>query len=202
MGVLEHDAATLIQRTLRDSAAVKQQIVDSPAIIETIVRAADAMARAIFDGKKLLFFGNGGSAADAQHLTAEFTGRFMAQGRKPLAAVALTANTSSLTAIGNDFTFDEVFSREVQALGNPGDVAIGISTSGNSPNVLKALEAAKANRLTTIGLTGRDGGRMKALVDIAVIVPSKDTQRIQESHIAIGHAWCELVEHAYLARAR
>ena len=181
---------------------VKEQICTTPAVIDAVVRSADAMVRALLAGNKLLFFGNGGSAADAQHLTAEFTGRFLAKGRKPLPAVALTANTSALTAIGNDFAFDQVFEREVQALGRAGDVAIGISTSGNSPNVLKALAAAKAARLVTIGLTGRDGGAMKSSVDIAVVVPSDDTQRIQESHITIGHIWCELVENAYLAHAR
>ena len=192
-------AVAQVQQTLRASAAVKERICNAPEVLAAVVAAAEAMTQALIKGNKLLFFGNGGSAADAQHVTAEFTGRFLAKGRKPLAAVALTANTSSLTAIGNDFSFDDVFAREMQALGQPGDVAIGISTSGRSANVLKAFAAAKAARVITIGLTGRDGGLMKTAADIAVIVPSDDTQRIQESHIAIGHIWCELVENAYLA---
>ena len=202
MSLVGEDANERVKRRLHESAVVKEQICANLGVLERIVRVAETMTQALLAGNKLLFFGNGGSAADAQHLAAEFTGRFVAKGRQPLAAVALTANTSSLTAIGNDFAFDQVFERELQALGRAGDVAIGISTSGNSPNVLKALAAAKAARLTTVGLTGRDGGAMKMAVDIAVIVPSNDTQRIQESHIAIGHVWCELVENAYLAHAR
>ena len=200
--LVKADATERVRQTLRESAAVKDRICRSPEVLAAVVAAAEAMTQALLNGHKLLFFGNGGSAADAQHLTAEFTGRFMAKGRKPLAAVCLTANTSSLTAIGNDFSFDEVFAREVQALGQPGDIAVGISTSGRSANVLKAFAAAKAARVMTIGLTGRDGGLMTSASDIAVIVPSDDTQRIQESHIAIGHAWCELVENAYLAHTR
>src|SRR3989338_4240869 len=143
VSLVSPQASEQVKRTLRASAAVKEKICASQATVEMIVRAAEAMAQALVNGKKLLFFGNGGSAADAQHLAAEFTGRFLAKGRKPLAAVALTANTSSLTAVGNDFSFDDVFLREVQALGQPGDVAIGISTSGQSANVLKALQVAK-----------------------------------------------------------
>ena len=202
MSYIPPQADDQVRQTLQASAAVKERIAGSPAVVQSIVAAAEAMVQALLRGHKLLFFGNGGSAADAQHISAELTGRFLAQGRKPLAAMALTANTSSLTAIGNDFSFDDIFAREVQALGQAGDVAIGITTSGRSANVLKALEAARAARLTTVGLAGRDGGLIKSAVDIAVIVPSDDTQRIQESHIAIGHIWCELVENAYLAHAR
>lgn len=200
--VVAPDAAARITQRLRESAAVKERICGTQSVIDAIIRSADAMAAALIAGHKLLFFGNGGSAADAQHVTAEFTGRFLAKGRKPLPAIALNANTSALTAIANDFSFDDVFVREIQALGQEGDVAIGISTSGQSSNVLKALEAANAQRLTTVALTGRDGGPMKQVAAVSVIVPSDDTQRIQESHIAIGHIWCELVENAYLARAR
>lgn len=191
-------AQALVIKTLRASAAVKEQICGAPGIVERIVAAAEAMTRALLKGHKLLFFGNGGSAADAQHLAAELTGRFITQGRPPLAAVSLTTNSSSLTAIGNDFSFEEVFARELQALGQSGDVAIGISTSGRSANVLRAVDVARKLRMTTVGLTGRDGGQLKDAVEIAVVVPSDDTQRIQESHIAIGHIWCELIEHAYL----
>ena len=202
MPLITAQATTQIQQTLRASAAVKERICTTPEVLAAIVRSAEMMTQALVNGKKLLFCGNGGSAADAQHLTAEFTGRFLAKGRRPLPAMALTANTSAITAIGNDFSFDDIFAREVQALAQPGDVVIGISTSGRSPNVLKAIEAAKAARATTVGLTGRDGGALKTLADVAVVIPSDDTQRIQESHIAIGHVWCELIEHAYLAHAR
>jgi len=202
VGLITSAALERVTHILRESAGVKTQIIASPAVLQAIVRAAEAMVQALVQGNKLLFFGNGGSAADAQHLTAEFTGRFVAKGRRPLPAMSLTANTSSLTAIANDFAFEDIFARQLQALGQSGDVAIGISTSGRSPNVLKAVTVAKAARVTTIGLTGGDGGPLRSAADIVVVVPSHDTQRIQEAHIVIGHVWCELVEHAYLAQSR
>ena len=158
-----------------------------------IVRAAIAMAECLRAGSKLLFFGNGGSAADAQHLAAEFVGRFVLE-RRALPAVALTTDTSILTAIGNDYGFDRVFSRQIEALGQAGDVAIGISTSGNSPNVIAGLKQAKSHHLKTIGLAGRDGGLLRGGCDIALIVTSANTARVQECHITIGHLLCELVE--------
>jgi D-sedoheptulose 7-phosphate isomerase len=144
-------------------------------------------------GGALLVCGNGGSAADAQHIAAELTGRFF-RDRKPLRALALHANTSSLTAIGNDYGYDEVFAREVGAHGRPGDVLLAISTSGNSRNVVRAIEAAREKEMVVIGLTGGDGGRMRRLCDLCLCVPSTSTPRIQECHILVGHTICELLE--------
>jgi D-sedoheptulose 7-phosphate isomerase len=162
---------------------------------EVIERAIAAVTAAVGNGHKILLFGNGGSAADAQHIAAEFVGRFRRE-RQAWPALALTANTSTLTAIGNDYGFDMVFARQVQALGSPGDVAIGISTSGRSTNVVTAIDAAAQAGMTTIGLTGGDGGLLAQRVNIAIVVPSNDTARIQECHIAIGHYLCEAVEAA------
>lgn len=153
----------------------------------------DACAESLGQGGKLLFFGNGGSAADAQHIATELTVRFV-KDRAPLAALALTTDTSALTAIGNDFGFDHLFSRQIEALGQPGDIAIGISTSGNSPNVLRGLDAARAKKLVTVGLSGRNGGKMSKYCDILLIVPSDDTARIQEMHITLGHMLCGALE--------
>jgi D-sedoheptulose 7-phosphate isomerase len=149
---------------------------------------------ALRSGGKLLLFGNGGSAADAQHLAAEFTIRFV-KSRCALAAIALTTDSSALTACGNDLGFDQVFSRQIEALGRPGDVAIAISTSGNSPNVITALERAKTQGLTAAALSGKDGGKLRGIADPLVIVPSQDTARIQEMHILLGHILCAKVEH-------
>lgn len=147
----------------------------------------------IHAGGKLIFFGNGGSAADAQHLATELTIRYK-QDRKPLAAIALTTDSSSLTAAGNDYGFDHVFSRQLEALGRKEDLAIGFSTSGNSANVLKALEAARNMGMTTAGFSGRDGGAMRSLCDVMLIVPSPSTARIQEMHITLGHLLCGALE--------
>ena len=144
-------------------------------------------------GGKLLFFGNGGSAADAQHLAAEFVGRFQIE-RHALPAIALTTDSSILTAVGNDYGFDQIFARQVQALGRPGDVAIGISTSGNSPNVTGAIKQAAKQDLKTIGLAGKDGGSLAKAVDVSIVVASTNVARVQECHITIGHILCELVE--------
>ena len=180
----------LIEERIRQSIDVKEAVIKSQ--IENIEKAAKAIIASLKSGGKVLIFGNGGSAADSQHIAAELVGRFKKE-RKPFAAIALTTNTSVLTAIANDYGYEAAFSRQVEALGKPGDVAIGISTSGNSPNVIGALKKAKALGLKTIGLSG-DGGKLKAACDISIAVPSKDTPRIQESHIMIGHIICELVE--------
>jgi D-sedoheptulose 7-phosphate isomerase len=160
---------------------------------ENIVAAAMLIARCLRGGGKLLLFGNGGSAAEAQHLAAEFVGRFRIE-RQALPAIALTTDSSILTAVGNDYGFDQIFARQVQALGRPGDVAIGISTSGNSPNVSSAITQAAKQELKTIGLAGKDGGSLAKCVDISITVASTNVAMIQECHITIGHIMCELVE--------
>ena len=157
-------------------------------------RAIDLIAAALRDGRKLLLFGNGGSAADAQHIAAEFVGRFMRE-RRPLPALALTTDTSALTAIGNDYGFDDVFARQVRALGARGDVALAISTSGRSPNVLRAVEAARDAGLKIVALTGGDGGPLAAAADVSLLVSASTlSARIQETHILVGHVICELVD--------
>jgi D-sedoheptulose 7-phosphate isomerase len=166
-----------------------------PSLAPAIHQAATLMAASLAQGGKLLFCGNGGSAADSQHLAAELTGRFV-KDRRPLAAVALSTDTSALTCIGNDYSFDEVFSRQVIGIGRQGDCLVGISTSGNSRNVLRAAEAARAAGIHVIGLLGRDGGALRGLCDVAIIVPSTTTARIQEAHIFIGHTMCAMVEEA------
>lgn len=166
------------------------------AVAEPFARLVDACVSSLRAGGKILFCGNGGSAADAQHLAAELVVRYRVN-RRALASVALTTDSSVLTACANDFSFDEVFSRQVEALGRPGDVLIGISTSGKSPNVLKALEAAKSLGMVAAGLAGRDGGPMRGMTDPLIVVPSDVTARIQEMHILIGHALCDLVETAF-----
>jgi D-sedoheptulose 7-phosphate isomerase len=160
-----------------------------------IEEAASLMQTTLSRSGKLLLCGNGGSAADSQHIAAELTGRFV-KDRRPLAAVALSTDTSALTCIANDYSFDEVFSRQVMALGQRGDCLLGISTSGNSRNIIRAAEAARAAGIHVIGLLGRDGGALRALCDVAIVVPSSTTARIQEAHIFIGHTLCAMVEAA------
>jgi D-sedoheptulose 7-phosphate isomerase len=160
-----------------------------------IVQACEQTTERVKAGGKVIFCGNGGSAADAQHLAAELMGRFMID-RAPLAAMALNVNSSTITAIGNDYGYDEVFERQLRGIGRPGDVLIGLSTSGNSRNVVKAVEAARAMDVFSIGLTGESGGLMSNLCDICIRVPSSSTPRIQEMHIAVGHGICEWVEAA------
>jgi len=160
---------------------------------ENVVDAAVLITQCLRSGGKVLFFGNGGSAADAQHLAAEFVGRFQIE-RRPLPAIALTTDASILTAVGNDYGFEQIFTRQVQALGRPGDVAIGISTSGNSANVISAIKQAAQQDLKTIGLTGKDGGFLAKAVDVSIIIASTNVARVQECHITIGHILCELVE--------
>ena len=188
-------AIHLIQARLAESTVVKETMRRDDEFTSTLASIAAAVVDAYRTGNKVLLFGNGGSAADAQHIAAELVGRFY-KDRKPLAAVALNANTSSMSAVANDYSFAEVFEREVKALGHPGDVAIGISTSGNSENVVRALDSAKAEGLVTVALTGSSGGRLKEGVDHCLRVPSDDTARVQEGHITAGHIMCELVENA------
>jgi D-sedoheptulose 7-phosphate isomerase len=164
-----------------------------PGIASAVSSAVDLIASSLEAGGQLLLCGNGGSAADAQHIAAELTGRFVRE-RQPLRALALHGNTSALTAIGNDYGYDRVFARELAAHARPGDVLLAISTSGNSPNILGAIEAARQCKLTIIGLTGESGGQMRPVCDLCLCVPSKSTARIQEMHITIGHAMCELLE--------
>ena len=164
------------------------------ALQPAVQQAAERLASTLKRGGKLMLCGNGGSAADAQHIAAELTGRFV-QDRRPLAAIALSTDSSALTSIGNDYGFAHVFERQVRALGRPGDALVLISTSGKSPNLLHAAEAARAAGVQVMGLLGRDGGPLLALCDAAVVVPDAVTARIQEAHIFIGHCWCALIEH-------
>ncbi|WP_022983116.1 SIS domain-containing protein [Ideonella sp. B508-1] len=181
---------SLFLRNIADHLSVMEQI---KALDSAVQSAVDQIAQSMRGGGKVMFCGNGGSAADSQHLAAEFTGRFI-EDRRPLAALALSTDTSALTCIGNDYSFDDVFSRQVIGLGRPGDCLVGISTSGNSRNVLKAVEAARAMGITCIGLLGRDGGALRQCCDLSIVVPSKVTARIQEAHILIGHTLCGGVE--------
>ncbi len=180
----------IVLATATESAAVKQQFFSANA--ERIVGAAERMAACLVAGGKILLFGNGGSAADAQHIAAEFVNRFRIE-RRPLAALALTTDTSVLTSIGNDYHFDEIFAKQIRAIGRPEDLAIGISTSGNSPNVLAAVAAAGQMGMATIGLTGR-GGRLAEAADTVFAVASDVTARIQETHITLMHVLCDLVD--------
>ncbi len=184
-------ARELIQTRIRESVKTKIQLLEN---IDVIQRVAGAMVTAYENHGKVLLFGNGGSAADAQHIAGELVGIFYVRNRAPLPMLALTTNTSSMTAIANDLSFTEVFARQVEAYGGPGDVVIGISTSGNSDNVNRALEIAKHNGMVSVGLTGRTGGKSREIVDYCITVPSDETPRIQEAHILIGHILCELVE--------
>jgi len=171
-----------------------QTLMSELAVLDSSVAAAIAsITDSLAQGGKVMFCGNGGSAADSQHLAAEFTGRFI-RDRKPLAAIALSTDSSALTCIGNDYAFSEVFSRQVDALGKAGDCLIGISTSGNSANVIKAVETARALGIKTIGLLGRDGGQLAVLCDQSIVVAHQVTARIQEAHIVIGHTICGGVE--------
>lgn len=182
-----------VRGSIQASIAVKSLLLGDADVISKIAKVSALLVDAIDKGKKVLLFGNGGSAADAQHITAEFVGRF-AFDRPALPALALSVNTSCVTAIGNDYGFDLVFSRQIEALARPGDVAIGISTSGNSPNVLHGFSAARKIGLATVALAGCTGGKMKNAVDYCICAPSNETPRIQECHILIGHIISELVE--------
>ena len=180
-----------IRRAVSDSLQVKKSFF--AANEDRIATVAREILRALEGGRKVLLFGNGGSAADAQHIAAEWIGRFHHE-RRPLAAIALTTDSSILTCIGNDYGYEQVFVRQVQALGSKGDIAIAISTSGNSPNVVLATAAARELGLVTIGMTGREGGKLASMVDHHLNVPHESTARVQETHIMIGHILCELVD--------
>ena len=173
--------------------AHRQAFAALDAMAPRVTEVAERLARSLAHGGKLMFCGNGGSAADCQHIAAEFTGRFI-KDRRPLAGIALSTDSSALTCIGNDYSFEHVFSRQLVALGRSGDGLVAISTSGNSGNVLRAVEAAKEMGIFTLGLLGRDGGKLAALCDAAIVVPHDVTARIQEAHILIGHTLCGLIE--------
>ena len=183
----------IIEQRLKDHLEVLQKLMASD-LPQKLERAALYVENALAGGHKVLFCGNGGSAADSQHLAAEFVGRFQKE-RKGLPAIALTVDTSILTAVANDYGYDTVFARQVQALGEPGDILIGISTSGNSKNVLLAIEEAKTRGITCIGMTAEGGGRMADACEMCLAVPAKVTARVQEMHILMGHILCELVDH-------
>jgi len=181
----------IVEESFRENARLQLAFLDGH--LDLILKAADAMARALRTGGKLLLFGNGGSAADAQHIAAELVNRFFIE-RKALPAIALTTDSSVITSIRNDRDYAEVFARQVEALGRPGDVAVGISTSGRSVSVVRGLETAGNSQMCTVAFTGGDGGKIAALVDYAFVVPSHSTPRIQEVHATLGHVLCQLVE--------
>ncbi|MCX6281118.1 MAG: D-sedoheptulose 7-phosphate isomerase [Bacteroidetes bacterium] len=191
---------TRIKEAILQSIETKQKILDNQELLKVIEDVASACSTAFCNGNKVLFCGNGGSAADAQHLAAEFSGRFYYD-RPPLPSEALHVNTSYLTAVANDYSYDEVYSRIVKGSGQEGDVLIGLSTSGNSKNVIRAFEVANEIGMLTVALTGETGGLMKDIVDFLINVPSTDTPRIQESHILIGHIICEIVESSLFPKA-
>jgi D-sedoheptulose 7-phosphate isomerase len=186
----------LVQKQLAQSIATMQAVLADTHIADTIATIGEITAQAMLAGRKLLVAGNGGSAADAQHLVAEFVVRLTVN-RPALRAIALTTDSSILTATGNDFGYDRLFERQVEALGQPGDVFLGISTSGNSPNILKALRQARKMDIITIGFSGGDGGQMRDLCDHNIIIPSTTTMNIQESHLALEHIFCMVVERCY-----
>ena len=181
------------RNSVQASIATKQALLTDASLISAVAAAADALVNVFRKGRQVLLFGNGGSASDAQHITAELVGRF-AFDRPALPAISLAEGLSNVTAIANDHGFDQVFARQLEALARPGDLAIAISTSGNSPNVLAGVAAAKKIGAYTVGLTGRSGGRLKPFVDVCLCIPSDDTPRIQECHILVGHILCEIVE--------
>jgi D-sedoheptulose 7-phosphate isomerase len=183
----------LILEAFEDSAAVKIKFARD--YTEKILEVVQIISQAFRDGRKLILFGNGGSAMDASHIAAEFVNRFLME-RPPLPAIALNTDAAILTSISNDYDFSQVYSKQLSALGHEGDVVVGISTSGNSPNVIKALETAKKNGMKTVVLTGGTGGIIAGMADYAFIVPSKSTPRIQETHITLGHVICQLVDEA------
>lgn len=185
-----------IKEIIKSSIETKEQLLQDEAIMQTICSVIDVIANTFQKGKRVYFCGNGGSAADAQHLAAEFSGRFYTD-RKALPAEALHCNTSYLTAVANDYGFDVIYSRMIDGIGEEGDVLVGLSTSGNSSNIVNAFETAKKKGMVTIGFTGASGGKMKSLSDYLINIPSTDTPRIQECHIMVGHIICQLVELKY-----
>ena len=185
------DYSAKLAAAIQESVEVKQRVLDEH--ISTLNKIVQVMRKCLSEGNKVLLFGNGGSAADSQHIAAELVSKFL-RDRKALPAIALTTDTSILTSVANDYSFEEVFARQIEALGRMGDVAVAISTSGNSPNILQAVRLAKEKGLITIGLTGLDGGKLKSAVDICFHAPSKHTPRIQEVHITVAHAICDILE--------
>ena len=185
-----------IKKILQASIDTKQQILNNDALLQVVCNVTNIITKAFQSGKRVYFCGNGGSAADAQHLAAEFSGRFYTD-RTALPAEALHCNTSYLTAVANDYGFDFVFSRMIEGIGEKEDVLIGLSTSGNSVNIIKAFQVAKEKEITVVAFTGATGGKMKSIADFLINVPSNDTPRIQESHITVGHIICQLVEEKY-----
>jgi D-sedoheptulose 7-phosphate isomerase len=190
-----------VTRELQDSAAVLAQVANNPALAGRISHAVVICLEALRRGNKLLFAGNGGSAADCQHMAGEYVSRFNFD-RPGLAALALTVDTSAITAIGNDYGYERLFARQLEALGRPGDVLFAYSTSGNSPNIVLALERARQLQVTTIGMTGNRRGKIVDLCDVCIEVASKQTPRIQEGHLVIGHAICALVERGMFDQSR
>ena len=188
-----------IKKIIKASIDTKQSVLQNEGLLKAIAASVDVIVNAFRNGNRVYFCGNGGSAADAQHLAAEFSGRFYTN-RKALPAEALHCNTSYLTAVANDYGFDEIYSRLIDGIGEAGDVLIGLSTSGTSANITKAFETAKKKAMITIGFTGKSGGNMKPLCDHLINIPSTDTPRIQESHIMVGHIICQLVEEKYFAK--
>ena len=186
----------VLRGNIERSIEVHSRLVN--ACLSDMMSAADALLQAFRSGHKAFFFGNGGSAADAQHLAAEFLGRYLRE-RRPLPAIALNTNASAMTAIANDYGYQQLFSRQLQALAAPGDVAVAISTSGNSPSIVEAVKRARHLGIHTIGLTGASGGQLRGLVNTLIAVPTEETPRIQECHILIGHALCDVVERAITA---
>ena len=187
-----------IKNIISESVAVKNKVLQDESLIITIEKITETIVAALKNGTRIYFCGNGGSAADAQHLAAEFSGRFYTD-RDALPAEALHCNTSYLTAVANDYSYDVVYARLIKGIAHAGDVLVGLSTSGNSKNILHAFETAREKKVITVGFTGDTGGKMKDLSDYLINVPSKDTPRIQESHILIGHIICQLVEEKYFA---
>lgn len=183
----------LIRKRLNTSADIKISISNDEQLVSLIMKVADEIVAAFNSGNSVYFCGNGGSAADAQHLAAEFSGRFYLD-RKPLPSEALHCNTSFLTAVGNDYGYENIYARLIEAVGKPGDILIGISTSGNSVNILKAFDTARTKGMITVGFSGGNGGKMEGTVDFLIKIPSLDTPRIQEAHITVGHIICEIVE--------
>lgn len=188
-------AEETIRATLRETARAHAELPEEQ--VACIAKAAVLMTAALHAGRKIIWFGNGGSATQSQHMAAEFVGRFQRE-RRALPSISLADNMASVTAIGNDYAFEQIFSRQLAGLAEAGDVAVGLSTSGNSPNVIEGLRKAKGLRLAAIGLTGGTGGRMASLCDLCIRVPSSVTARIQEAHLTIGHILCGLVEDALL----
>ena len=187
-----------IKNIIQSSIDVKSKILADDKILQTVMDCVNVIVSAFEKGKKVLFCGNGGSAADAQHLAAEFSGRFYTD-RDALPAEALHCNTSYMTAVANDYSYDVIYSRLIKGIGNGGDVLVGLSTSGNSKNIVNAFEVAKEKGMTTIAFTGDSGGKLKDLSDHLINIPSNDTPRIQESHITLGHIICQMVEEIYFA---